>query len=64
MRGVPHLFKPDEAAPLLRVSGRTVRRWVKEGKLAAIKQPGGRVLITAEAIAEYIDRDPTEAVAS
>lgn len=57
---MPNLFKPDEAAPLLRVSGRTVRRWVKEGKLAAIKQPGGRVLITADAIAEYIARDPSQ----
>lgn len=35
------LLTPGEVAELLRVDVKTVARWAKEGRLAAIRTPGG-----------------------
>lgn len=40
----PRLLKLKEAADLLRVCTRTVRRYVAEGRLCAMRTPGGRLL--------------------
>jgi len=37
----PELLTPGEVAGLFRVDPRTVTRWEKQGKLQAIKTPGG-----------------------
>lgn len=34
-------LKPEEAADLLRVDARTVKRWAQSGKLAGFRTPGG-----------------------
>lgn len=39
------LYTPGEVAALLRVDPKTVTRWVKAGKVAAIRTPGGHVRI-------------------
>lgn len=41
----------DEVAEYFRASHLTVRRWIAAGKLNAIRSPGGRLLVSAEAIA-------------
>ncbi len=38
-------FRPDEAARLLGVHVETIRRWIREGKIQAVKSPGGHYRI-------------------
>lgn len=35
------LFKTSEVAELCAVTEETIRRWIKEGELPAIRMPGG-----------------------
>jgi excisionase family DNA binding protein len=42
----------EEVAEVLGVHGETVRRWVREGRLAAARW-GGRLHFTAEAVREF-----------
>lgn len=35
------LLKPREVAPMFGVTTKTVRRWVRQGKIPCIKTPGG-----------------------
>lgn len=42
-----------EAAELLGVSDDTMRRWINEGKLAAILDESGRKVIAGDALAEF-----------
>jgi excisionase family DNA binding protein len=46
-----------EVAKILHVHKRTVQRWIADGKLAAVKLPGGRYRIRA-ADAEALLRNP------
>lgn len=43
-------LKPQEAAALLRVDGRTVKRWAQQGKLDGFRTPGGHWRIDEEAV--------------
>ena len=43
-------LKPQEAAGLLRVDARTVKRWAQIGKLAGFRTPGGHWRIDQEAV--------------
>jgi len=43
-------LKPQEAAELLRVEARTVKRWAQIGKLAGFRTPGGHWRIDEEAV--------------
>ncbi len=45
-------YTPREVAKMLKVSERTVRRWVLEGDLAAMRY-GRKVRISAKALAEF-----------
>lgn len=42
-------LKIHEVAELFNVGDKTVRRWVREGKLAFIRTPGGHIRIPADA---------------
>jgi excisionase family DNA binding protein len=52
----------DKAAATLDVSIFTIRKWVREGKVASVKL-GSRVLIPADAIQQVIDEATRPAVA-
>jgi excisionase family DNA binding protein len=39
------LLKPKEASLILNVDRRTIWKWIREGKLQAIKLPGGQYRI-------------------
>ena len=43
-------LKPQEAAALLRVDARTVKRWAQQGKLDGFRTPGGHWRIDEEAV--------------
>ena len=43
-------LKPQEAADLLRVDSRTVKRWAQQGRLAGFQTPGGHWRIDEEAV--------------
>lgn len=56
---LPSLLTRQEAARYLRVTTRTVARWIASKRLSAIKtHPGraGRVLIPREALADMLAR--------
>lgn len=50
--GIPNklLFRPDEVAKLLSLHRDTIYRWIKQGKLSAIKTPGVSLRISREEI--------------
>lgn len=43
-------LKPQEAAALLRVDARTVKRWAQQGKLGGFRTPGGHWRIDEESL--------------
>lgn len=43
-------YKISEITEMLKVSDRTVRRWIADGKLNVLKTPGGHLLISREEI--------------
>lgn len=42
------LLKAPEVGELLNVSGETVRRWAKEGRIAHVKLPSGKLRFRRE----------------
>lgn len=54
MSAVSDFLTASEAATALRLNPRTIRRWIAEGKLEAIRLPSGRVRIPLAAIAPYL----------
>jgi excisionase family DNA binding protein len=40
-KGVPSLLRPGELADIFRVDPKTVTRWVGQGRITAIRSPGG-----------------------
>ncbi len=53
------LFRPKEAARLLRVTERCLREWVRRGKIEAIRTPGGHYRYPMESILRVLRRDPS-----
>lgn len=49
---MPH-FRVSEAAELLGVSDDTVRRWADQGRLATVKDAGGRTTVDGAALAAF-----------
>lgn len=47
-------FTPEEVAKECGVSGDTVRRWIREGKIRAIRLPGGRYRIPGEEAEKFV----------
>lgn len=56
---------PDEAAVILRVTIRTVYRWLHSGRLPAVRAGGRRWLITERNISDFLaaPRQPSTAAA-
>jgi len=52
-------FTTTQAAQLLSVSADTVLRWVKSGKIASYRTPGGHARIPREAVLELVQADDT-----
>ena len=50
----------EEVAALCRVHITTVRRWIAQGQLEAIRLPGGTYRVTADAVDQL--RQPMQAV--
>lgn len=58
------LWTSAEVAERFRVSAKTVGRWVQQGKLRAVKTPGGRNLFRADDIERWSRGEvPTPAAA-
>lgn len=49
------LYKTSEAAAFLGVSTGTIKRWVRESKMKAIKTPGGRNLFAEHDIKKILE---------
>ncbi len=49
---------PDEVAALFRVDPKSVVRWAKAGKLAAIKTPGGHHRFRRTEVLALLDGEP------
>lgn len=47
-------LRVDEAAAILDVHQNTVRRWVDEGKLAAVLTAGGHRRVRTESVLKYL----------
>lgn len=47
-------YRPDEVARLLRVSVRTVRRWVARGKIGHVHTPGRAIRIPQREVARLL----------
>ena len=55
------LYDREEAAAILRVTSRTINRWVKNGTIASSKVGGRRLIKGAEILARLEDPAPPEA---
>lgn len=49
-------LKPSEAADLLRVNPRTVKRWLQDGRLTGFQTPGGHWRVAAESVQRLQER--------
>ena len=56
-------YRISEAAALLGVSDDTVRRWVDAGRLPVVRQPGSRLVVEGEALAEFAVQVAAESAA-
>jgi excisionase family DNA binding protein len=56
MSGEPELLTANEAAERLRVSGDTVRRWIRLDILPAVRLPSGQVRIRREDVERLLQR--------
>jgi excisionase family DNA binding protein len=53
---LPDLLTVNEAAEILRVTPKTVRRYIDQRELAAIRRPGCKVLVPRSSVQAYQDR--------
>jgi len=58
------LLKPFEVAKLFRVDAKTVSRWQQEGKLTAIRTPGGHRRFRRSEIMAWLTRGEGNAQSS
>lgn len=49
------LLTPAEVADLFQVAVRTVSRWVHEGKLTAMRTPGGKLRFSRAVVQAHLD---------
>ena len=49
------LLTPAEAGDLLRVSEHSVRQWIRQKRLVAVRLPSGRLLLRGEDIDRFVE---------
>lgn len=47
-------YRPDQVALFFGVKPRTVRRWVNDNRMKAVKTPGGHLLIDEDEVKRYL----------
>ncbi len=52
------LIGVGEAARMFAVDPRTINRWVRTGKLAGIRTPGGRVKVRKSTVLAWLEAAP------
>jgi len=52
------LYRPSEAAEILGVNTWTMRRWIREGKVRAVRSDTGRWRVLASWVAEHVGDSP------
>jgi len=57
MTQLPAILTTEEAAAAIRVHPETLRRWVREGKVAAIELPSGTLRFKAAVIEQMLSGD-------
>lgn len=58
---MPTLLKPKALAALLDVHPNTVRAWLREGRIRAIRTPGGQYRIDPDEARKAMDIQPAPA---
>lgn len=56
-KAIPQQLSPGEVAALFGVNPKTVIRWAQEGKLTAIRTPGGHRRFPADQFTQYFAQD-------
>jgi excisionase family DNA binding protein len=64
MAELDRLLTPGEVADLFRVEPRTVGRWARDGRLSAVRTPGGHRRYRESAVRALLAGQAVEAVAS
>lgn len=54
------MITTTEVAEMFGVSGQTVRRWINDGKLDAIKTPGGKLRVRASNAEKLLNQSQTD----
>jgi len=54
------MITTTEVAEMFGVSGQTVRRWINDGKLDAIKTPGGKLRVKASSAEKLLNLSQTD----
>ena len=57
---IPRLYKPTEAAKILRISYRALQLWIKKGVIKAIYLPTGRIRIPETEIRRILEEGGRE----
>ncbi len=52
------IYKLKEAAKILRVSEKTIKRWAEAGKINIIRTPGNHIMIAADEIQKITGEVP------
>lgn len=61
MRSPESLLTTKQVADLFHVSPSSVSRWVKDGRLAAIRTPGGGLRFRVEDVSAFLKREGSAA---
>lgn len=51
---VPDYLTPDEAAAMIGVTARTIRRWVEADRIRHVRLPSGHLRIPTEAVTDLL----------
>lgn len=57
---MPVLLKVDEVAQILASSPKTVYGWIRDGKMPAVKLPGGGLRVKVAEVAKILEVKPAD----
>ena len=55
MENMERMFKPSEVAKMLNIDRHTVTRWIREGRIKAVKLPSGRYRIPESEVRKILE---------